>query len=437
MFGEFGDRARRTGEIRARHDLRSIVRRGRALAAAEETPLAEKYTAIDRRITIEAVGTEVDLGADRRRQEAKVKKKIARVAAKVERARMAETEQGQAYEDARRRHLSFRGRFPAAVELLARPREKGWKFLLPVACAIGVNFALDYPVMELLAPSVGAAGFPFPVDWILRNFPLVGTTSIAVAEAAMVAYAGKEAAWAWSPLPAEAAGPGEADEGSARGVVHSDRGRLAHRVGFVVLGLALSALLVALVALRVRALGLLAGLGGGGEATGIAGSLATTAPSQGGLGESLELLVIAGFPLLVAGWAAYLHESPLASSLADLARAESRASGKLASATRKRGALEARLVGLGEDLELVDDRCEADQFLARLFPHMVHEVLVEASPEFHGVVSDRPHPLLWRIEEPAGDRRRSDIAEILARWRAGSGGESERNGAGDHDEAAA
>jgi hypothetical protein len=332
---------------------------------------------------------------------------------------MTETEHGRTYEGTDDAHRRFQKRFPGVGEVLAKPREKVWKFALPVVCAVGISFALDYPVMEFLVPNVTAGEFPFPVDWLLENFALVGAACVAVAEGAMVAYAGKEAAWAWSPFLGDPQHLRDKGADEPYGVVHSDRSRAGHLVGFAVVAIPLVGLLVALVALREKALTLLSGLNGGGAAGGLAGSLVSATPKSGGLWTAVELFVISGFPLLVAGWAAFLHESPLTSTLAALVEQKKGAFKQLVRATKTRVALEDRLVALGVDLGLVEHERDADLFLARLYPHMVAEILAEASPGFYGVVSKGPHPLLWRVEgSEAAKSAEENLADMLDELRA-------------------
>jgi hypothetical protein len=422
--------------------LRSIAKRGGTLVASEpaqaDQPLKEKYTAIHNQAAIQAEATVVDLGVDGARRATRINKALVQVHGALKVARMEETVLGRHYERTDRNEKKFVERFPWAVELPAKPREQAWKILLPVLCAFGVSFALDYPVMELIAPNVTAAAFPVPISWLLENFALVGAICVAVAEAAMVAYAGREAAWAWSPLHGDSKELRENGEHGSRGLVFSERGRSGNRASFILLALTLLGLLVALVALREKALTLLGGLDAGVGATGLAGHLAEATPGPGGTSGAVELLVISGFPLLVAGWAAYLRESPLATSLADLVNANRRALGNLVSATKTRIALEDRLVELGKDLGLVNVECVADQFLSRLFPHMVAEVLTEASPEFYGVVSTKPHPLLWKIEDTAAPVSVEKLlADSLAkRQAAGTASKGSENGDGRHEELA-
>lgn len=435
MFGGLLNRARRLTAVQSLLNLRSIVKRDVAIIAGEAAnkPRTQKYTATHNQAAIQSTATQVDILVDGVRKAGKVMKKMARTAGALQNARMVETEHGHAYEAVATWHRGFEKRFPRVAELLAKRREKIWKFVVPVLCAFGVSFVLDYSVMEFLAPEVAVAGLPLPIGWLLENFPLVGATCIAAAEAVMVAYAGKEAAWAWSPFQGDPQELRKSEAGEFPGIVFSDRGRVGHRIGFALLALTLLGLVVALVALREKALGLLSGLHGGGAAGGLAGSMAEASPDSGGFWRAVELLVIGVFPLLVAGWAAYLHESPLTGTLADLAKARQQAFERLKRATERRVSLETRLVELGEALGLVNSECDADQFLARLYPHMVAEVVAEASPEFYGVVSDDPHPLLWRIDETAapGDVAKR-LEELLAEQRAKVEPGTEGNGDNNH-----
>jgi hypothetical protein len=427
MFGK--NRVRRAGSFRSRSNRRSLERRIRRLGnghtAASAPPRVEKFTAVDEQETITSEGIVHERDVDAQRKLGRPQKKIARLIGKLDEAREHAGNAAKEYAAAVEARVDFAARFARAAELLAKRREAAWKYLAAIVLGLSASAALDYLALSYLAPDLGpSTSLPGAVNWMLENLAVIGTVCVASVEALTVKYAGREAAWGFSPFVRDPTADGEPDagpgsaEGDAGPVVFSDRTTRSHKIACVGLILALVGVIVALVALRELALNLLNGLSSGGSAvSGLAAPQASSQPTSGGTTEAIGLFVITAVPLLAAGWAAYLRESPLVSSLADLTKAEKAKYEALKKAIKRRNRIEAKLVKLGITVDLIEAERDVDQHLARLAPRLAHAVMVEAHPELFGVVTDEEPPFLWPTDDLATPypRRRWDIFDWLSR----------------------
>jgi Mn-dependent DtxR family transcriptional regulator len=66
-----------------------------------------------------------------------------------------------------------------------------------------------------------------------------------------------------------------------------------------------------------------------------------------------------------------------------------------------RAATEVEIANVGILMNVIRLQTCTNQILARLMPHMAHEVMVEALPELFGIVSTEPHGFQWPTDQLA------------------------------------
>jgi hypothetical protein len=405
---------------------RSLGRRARQLweraSSPDEAPeRIEYYTAIDHQEAIEAEGVVTRLEADAHQALSKPKKKRNGLEVKLESKRQHEAWDKARLDRAERQFVEFVKRFPHVPEQLVKLHAGRWKFAVTIVLALASEFALTYIGVSYIAPNISAtAGLPPVITWALSNMALVATLGITWAAGLVTKSCGQEAAWGFNPL---VRGPTERDQEDSPGgdgqpatppaVVYSDRSQQSHRVAFGMLAAALLGLIVGLVLLRTPALALLGSLSGGSEIGGVAGSQASQKSSDGTL-LVVGLLAVSTFPLFAAGWVSYLRESPLPNRLAALTDDVVAARKRLVKTMKTRGATEGDLANVGITMNTIIAERDANQILARLVPHLGHEIMVEALPELFGVVTTEPHELHWPADK-LGSRYPSRD-EVASEW---------------------
>lgn len=421
MINKTKKRVRRMGRARTETKWRLLARRirrlGRACNSPDEVPKrVESYTAIDNQSAIDSEALVNEIEADGENALVKPKEQRNRLEAKLKPDRRTERWARERLERAEKHFLEFVSRFPHAVEQLAKVHASGWKFLVLVTLALLTDAALNYLAMSYIAPNLGTTtALPGIVLWLLGNMALISTVGITVAAGVMTKNAGREAAWGLNPL---VRGPTDLDvgelvstesEGSATegaqipAVVYSDRARRSHRVAFGVLVTALVGLVVGLVILREPALGLLGSMAGGSDVGGIAGSDASQ-ESSGGIRLTIGLFVVSAFPLLAAGYVSFLRESPLPNRLAALTDDVVDARKALIAAMTTRGASEVEIANVGITMNVIRTETRTNAVLARLMPHMGHEIMVEALPELFGIASTGPNAFQWSADKLASEQ---------------------------------
>lgn len=420
MINQAKKRVRRMGRARTETKWRLLARRirrlGRACNSPDEVPKrVESYTAIDNQSAIESEALVNEIEADGENALVKPKEQRNRLEAKLEPDRQRERWARERLERAEKHFLEFLSRFPHAVEQLVKVRASRWKFLVLVTLALLTDAALNYLAMSYVAPNLGpTTALPGIVLWLLGNMALISTVGITVAAGVMTKNAGREAAWGLNPL---VRGPTDLDVGALvsteskdsatedaqiLAVVYSDRARRSHRVAFGVLVAALVGLVVGLVILREPALGLLGSMSGGSDVGGIAGSDASQEGS-GGIRLTIGLFVVSTFPLLAAGYVSFLRESPLPNRLAALTDDVVEARKALIAAMAARGASQVEIANVGITMNIIRTETRTNAVLARLMPHMGHEIMVEALPERFGIASTGPNAFQWAADKLASE----------------------------------
>lgn len=359
----------------------------------------ERYTALDNALDIEAEALVVEIENASTQALAKPKQKRNKLEAALALDRLRESWRREEVCEAEERLAAFRSRFGHAVEQLTKIRA-AWAVAGMIVVAVLCDFPLTYLGLSFITPDVGSVtGLPGPVGWLLSNLALIAAVGVTLAIALTTKACGREAAWASHPAIRDLTQRAP-EEGKP--VIYSDWTRRSHRIAFGVLTVALVAVVVGLVLLREPAITLLASLtGGGGAASGVAAPEAAQ-DSPSGAALIAGLLAVSGFPLIVAAWLSYLRESPLRERLAALEKDVASARAKLADAIEARRATEAELANLGVVINAILAERDMGQVVARLTPHLGHEVMVEAQPELFGAVSGSPHPLRWPAEKLAG-----------------------------------
>jgi hypothetical protein len=407
MIGSKNNGVRRLSRVKTWALWRSLGRRANQLwermSPSGDVPERNGlHTAIDGQLAVEAEAnvTEIENGSVQALR--KPKRKRNKREAKLELQRHQEAKAKERFTKAEEALEGFLARFPHAVEQLVKHRASRWKFAITVVLALAGESALTYLAMSYIAPNVGEnTGLPPVVTWALSNLSLIGTVSIVWASGLLTKSAGREAAWAFNGLTAAIKEYAEEmHPAGARGplAVYSDRSRLSHQVAFGAITALLLGLIVGLVLLREPALALLGNLSGGSHVGGLAGANAKREGTDGTL-LFVGLFLVSVVPLFAAGWVSYLRESPLANCLAALTKDAGEAHKALVRIMKGRGATEAEIANVGVGINATLAERDANQVLARLVPHMGHEVMVEAQPELFGAVSTEPHPLL----KPAGE----------------------------------
>ncbi len=413
---------RRMSRVETRAKWKALARRVRQLwgrLPADTVPeRIERYTSLDNQLDIEAEAVVTELENDYTKVLVKPKQQRNTLEVALEWHRQREAWLREELAEGERKLAMFVARFSHAVEQLVKIRSGRWKSTVAIALALACDFPLTYLALSFVMPDLGTGtGLPGVIAWVLSNAALVAAVSITWGLALVTKSCGREAAWAFCPLVRNPAERGELDSSSDPAelapMVYSDRTRRSHRIAFAALAATLFALIGGLVLLREPALMLLGSLSGGSDIGGLAGSEASQ-QTPGGTGLLLGLLAVSSFPLIVAAWVSYLREAPLPNRLAALTDDVATARNALIKVMKTRGATEAELANVGATTNVILAERDTRQVLARLVPHLGHEVMVEALPELFGAASTTPHPMRWPAEKlasrfPAG-------TEVVSEW---------------------